>query len=410
MKNNISIIGMGDGGREFLSQAALQKIEAAQILMGGERHLAFFPELSCRKVPIKKHLSPVLATIKKESKEKKIVILVSGDPFFYGLGKYLTQNLLGLKLQFFPYPSSIQLAFARIGVNWDDAHLTSVHAGNLHDLLPLFRKYSKIGILTDRSNTPSAVASLVMESVGDTFICAVCENLEGEKERITRGSLKKIQGMEFSPLNVVILLKKKTGRGLHPFTGASDEEFAQRKPSRGLITKSEVRAVSISKMEVRPDSIVWDVGAGSGSVSVESASFAVDGKVYAMEKNLGDIKNIRKNIRKFSMSHLIPVLGTAPQCFQEIKEDPDVIFVGGTGGGMEEILKRGISRLKNGGRLVVNVIALENLNKAITVLKGLKFPHEIISVNIGRSREIQGLTMLESLNTVYIVYGKKSDK
>lgn len=410
MQKKISIIGMGDGGKELLSNRALQEIARAGVLIGGERHLACFPESSARKVAIKKDLSGILYAIKSEGKKKKVAILASGDPFFFGIGKYLVKNLAGFKLEFFPYPSSIQLAFARIGENWDDAALASVHAGDIRRLLPLFRKHGKIGILTDLSNTPARIASLALDTVGDAFTCFVCENLEGKKEKITKGPLKKIKGMEFSPLNVVVLIRKKDGKPPFPFFGAPDRDFAQRKPSRGLITKSEVRAVALSKMSVRPDSIVWDVGAGSGSVSIEAASLAERGRVYSIEKNGDDLEIIKKNIRRFSMPHVVPVSGTAPGCFDSIKEDPDVLFVGGSGGKMEEILKKGISRLKEGGRFVINLIALENLERAAETLRRMGLSFEILSLNIGRSKGIQGMTMLEGLNPVLIVYGKKEGR
>lgn len=407
VKKTISVVGLGDGGREFLSNLSLQVVKGADILIGGERHLAFFPEWKSRKIPIKKNLSRILDTIKDESKEKKIVVLVSGDPFFFGLGRYLVRRLPDFKLSFFPYPSSIQLAFARIGESWDDAALVSVHAGDMNCLLPLSGKHRKIGILTDHSNTPSKIASLLLAAVGDIFTCFVCENIEGEKEKITKGSLRKIMKMDFSPLNVVILIKKDNTAFVYPVSGIADSKFAQRKPVAGLITKSEVRSIALGKMEVKPDSIVWDVGAGSGSVSIEAASFAGNGRVYSMEKNERDLRNIKKNIHKFFMPHVIPIHGTAPECFNEIGEDPDVLFVGGSGGRLEEILVKGFSRLKDGGRFVINLIALENLNCAQVVLKKMKQPFEILSINIGRSSGIQGLTRLESLNAVFIIFGRK---
>jgi precorrin-6Y C5,15-methyltransferase (decarboxylating) len=410
VNNTVSIIGIGDGGKEYLSNRAILEIGKAGILIGGERHLAFFPESAVQKIAIKKDLARLVDIIKIEGKKKRIAVLASGDPLFFGIGKYFVKNLPEFRLEFFPYPSSLQLAFARIGENWDDAALTSVHAGDTRQLLPLLRRHEKIGILTDLSNTPAKIASLAMEAEGDVFTCFVCENLEGKKERITKGSLKKIKGMEFSPLNVMVLLRKKEGRSPYPFFGMPDLDFAQRKPSRGLITKSEVRAVALSKMSVRPDSIVWDVGAGSGSVSVEAASFAERGRVYSIEKNIEDLEIIKKNIRRFSMPHVIPVHGTAPGCFDSIKEDPDVLFVGGSGGKMEDILMKGISRLTVGGRFVINLIALENLERASETLRRMELAFEILSLNIGRSKGIQGMTMLEGLNPVLMVYGRKEEK
>jgi len=297
----IDIIGLGDGGAEDLPEKCREIIAKSDFLAGGKRHLAFFPDYAGEKLPIDKNLKKVLEHL-QQTDFKKAVVLVSGDPFFFGLGKYLIEKLDKIKITVHPHLSSMQVAFSKIKLNWDDAQLLSLHSRDIAQLLPAVKESKKVGMLTDDVNTPPAIAQYLLERFGDIFTCYVCENLEGKEEKITKGNLKKIAKLEFSPLNVVILVKtKELPFSIVPFTGLEDDEFHQRKPKSGLLTKAEVRAVTLSKMKVKPDSVVWDIGSGSGSISIEAASFASRGKVFSVEKNTRDFGIIQKNIQKFGL-------------------------------------------------------------------------------------------------------------
>ncbi|MBF0274000.1 MAG: precorrin-6y C5,15-methyltransferase (decarboxylating) subunit CbiE [Nitrospinae bacterium] len=406
-KKIVHVIGIGDNGKDSLKGSLIDIIYRAEILFGGKRHLEFFTDFVAEKVIIDKKLSAAVEKLNK-STYKSAVVLVSGDPFFYGLGKYLVKNLQNVLLKFYPNLSSFQLAFAAIKMNWDDAHLVSLHSKKKETLLPVLKEKTKVALLTDNENTPAVIAQYIQKHFDSPFTCYVCENLGGKKEKITKGTLKKISSLEFSPLNVVILINnKKSLQENAPFSGIDDNNFHQRKPSSGLITKSEVRAVCLSKMQIEVNSTIWDIGSGSGSISIEAASFAHKGKVFSFEKNKKDWEIINKNIKKFGMNHCTAILGKAPETFKKLTEQPDIIFIGGSGGNMESILQTGIKRLKSGGRIVVNVITLENLQAAMTTLNSMKFSYSIVSLNISRSKPILNLTRFEPLTPVYILYGKK---
>ena len=186
--------------------------------------------------------------------------------------------------------------------------------------------------------------------------------------------------------------------------GIPDDEFFQRRPERGLLTKAEVRVVALSKLRIRPDSTVWDIGGGAGSVSIEVALMAPRGRIYVIEKNGEDCENIRQNIAKFETKQVTLVEGNAPDGL-EMWPDPDAVFVGGSGGRMDRILAIASDRLRPDGRVVVDVATIENLSESDRSLKALGFTTAITMVSIGRSKPILDLTRFEALNPVFIVTG-----
>lgn len=189
--------------------------------------------------------------------------------------------------------------------------------------------------------------------------------------------------------------------------GIPDEEFFQRKPDKGLLTKSEVRVISLSKMKLTPEAVVWDIGAGTGSVAIEAALLAKHGSIYAIEKNRDDVELLLKNIEKFEVRNISVIHGEAPACLKEINGSPDAIFIGGSGGMMAEIINVCAERLKPGGRIVMNLITLENLHKASHALHAVDFLFEVTLASIARGRAILNLTRLEALNPVFILTAER---
>lgn len=389
------VVGIGDSGPDSLGREALRAIEGAEVLVGGDRHLGFFSSHAAEKFPIRDNLKDVVAKIQGE--KRRVVVLASGDPLFHGIAGYLSNKVGRDRLEILPNISSMQLAFARIKESWNDAVLVSCHAKPIEDAIDLIRDAKKVGMFTDDENTPGRVAKeLAAAGIGD-FRAYVCENLGGEDERIVQADLSELPGMTFAPLNVLILIKKASAGTLQrkEWTfGIPEEAFFQRQPLKGLITKTEVRVISLSKMRIRPGHVVWDVGAGSGSVSVEAALLGA--KVWAVEKNKDDCEIVRKNVEKFGAKEVTVVHGTAPGALLDLPA-PDAVFVGGSGGEMAEIIRLSQERLKPGGRLVLNVATLENL-----VNLG-----EVTLVQVSRSRPILDLTRLEAQNPIFIIAWEK---
>ncbi len=406
MNQFVYIIGIGDKGAESLGREALQIITAAEVLLGGERHLACFPDLSSEKFPIQNNLKAITEKIASET--RRVVVLASGDPLFYGIAGYLLNKIGAERLKVIPSTSSMQLAFAHVLTSWHDALLVSCHAKPLAPAIESIREAKKVGIFTDQNNTPAFIATQLVKAGISDFRAFVCENLGGKEEQVIEADLIDLQDRSFAPLNVLILIKQVRPVALPVREwsfGIPDDAFHQRQPLKGLITKNEVRVISLSKMQIHPGDIVWDIGAGSGSVSIEAALLGA--KVWAIEKNQGDCDIIRKNIVQFGIlekkGKIQVIHGRAPEALADLPA-PDAVFIGGSGGEISEIVQLCQTHLKKGGRLVINLATLENV-AALQNILGQSSAVTLVQIN--RSRPILNLTRFEALNPVFVISWEK---
>ncbi|MFC0270563.1 precorrin-6y C5,15-methyltransferase (decarboxylating) subunit CbiE [Metabacillus herbersteinensis] len=398
MEQTIKVIGIGEEGQESLLPIYEQWIHESDVLIGGKRQLSFFPEFKGEKVMIKGGLLSLVERLQNET--KKVVVLASGDPMFYGIGNYLSSKV---NLEIYPYLSSVQLAFAKMGESWQDAYFTSVHGRSIQGLAQRIDGLEKVAILTDQENSPNRIAEYLLTYGMIEYRAFVAENIGGKNERCRWFELGEMVDEEFSSLNVVLLKKQRP----HPTWsfGIEDEEFAQRKPDKGLITKKEIRTLSVSNLQLKKDSIVWDIGTCTGSIAIEAARIAKEGEVFAIEKNEADLENCKQNMLKFRTDFTV-VGGKAPDGLKEFK-DPDAIFIGGTAGGMETILDICCARLKEEGRIVLNAVTIENLAQALQAFKERNFETTITLVQISRSKPILNLTRFDALNPIYIITAKR---
>ncbi|XJZ28665.1 precorrin-6y C5,15-methyltransferase (decarboxylating) subunit CbiE [Bacillota bacterium Lsc_1132] len=396
----IKMIGIGDEGRVSLLPMYEKWIEESDLLIGGKRQLAFFPDYKGEKMVIESGLSSLVERLKTE--KKNVVILASGDPLFFGIGSYLSSKI---ELEIYPYLSSVQLAFAKMGERWQDAYFTSVHGRSMKGLAQRIDGKEKVAILTDKENSPSKIAQYLLTFGMTEYQAFVGENLGSTNERCRLLTLDEMKEAEFSPLNVVIL--KKTGKSPQWSIGIEDKEFFQRKPEKGLITKKEIRTLSISALHLKVDSIVWDIGTCTGSVAIEAAKIAREGQIFAIEKNEGDLENCKQNLVKFRVDATL-IHGKAPEGLDSFA-DPDAVFIGGTAGGMDEILDICCNRLRDGGRIVLNAVTIENLSEALLAFKKRGFHTNITLAQISRSKPILNLTRLDALNPVYIIEAQREE-
>ncbi len=361
----VQIIGIGDDGREGLTAAARDLLDHADLVVGSTKLLEQL-QLGTRGLAIGSNLDELVESLRKHSTQR-VVVLTSGDPLFYGVARFLCDRLGKERFEVVPHVSSMQLAFARVKESWDDAYLASLATQPLAKVLEKVRLAEKIGLFTTDSVGPAQVAAALLSHQIDYFTVYVCENLGSPDERVTQADLADIAKQSFSPLNVMILVRKPTVpdrpvemRGIRIF-GNRDELFLQSQPKRGLLTPLEVRVIALAEMDLGPASIVWDVGAGSGSVAIEAARLTPQGRVYAIEMDPEDHQLMAANAERFQVgNNLIRVLGAAPEAWQEMP-DPDAIFVGGTGRAVGQIVRLALQRLKPGGRLVVNSSSMENV-------------------------------------------------
>lgn len=398
---SIKCIGIGDNGVEGLHPIYLKWIEESDVLVGGERVLSFFPDYLGEKIILKNKIIDVIQSLAEMNRD--IIILASGDPLFFGIGSLLAKKF---PVEFYPYISSVQLAASKFGISWHDAFFVSLHGRPIKGLAQKIDGKKKIFLLTDEVNSPNAIATYLLEFGMTEYEAYVAENLQGNEERCRKMSVQQMATSTFSPLNVMILIQRKSSKRWS--LGIEDDEFFQRKPEKGLITKKEVRVLSISALRLKEDSIFWDIGTCTGSVAIEAGKIARYGGIYAIEKNEEDLNNCLKNQRKFRVD-ITTVYEKAPKGLETFP-DPDAIFIGGTGGNMEELLKACCKRLKPNGRIVLNVATIENLYEGLQLLKGFEFETNVTQVQVARSKPILSLTRLMPLNPVFIIEAKRKEE
>ena len=398
---SMKLIGIGDNGQESLLPQYRQWITDCEVLVGGERVLDFFPGFTGEKIVIKGGLSTLVEKLAKET--RKTVILASGDPLFYGIGGYLAKKLT---IEVYPYMSSIQLAFSKMGESWQDAYVTSIHGRPIKGLAQKIDGKKKVALLTDADNNPNALARYLKHFGMTEYRAFVAENLQGIDEKFGWYSLDEMEEAQFSSLNVVIL--QQTSAPKRYALGIDDEEFSQRKPDKGLITKKEIRVLSLQAMQLQKDSTIWDVGTCTGSMAIEAGKLAPEGQVYAVEKNAPDLENCLQNQQKFRVD-LTAIHSKAPAGLEQFP-DPDAIFIGGTGGEMVELLQLCCERLKPNGRIVLNAATIENLYKAVEAFKACGFAVEILQAQLARSKPILDMTRFVPLNPIYIISAYRKEE
>jgi precorrin-6B C5,15-methyltransferase / cobalt-precorrin-6B C5,C15-methyltransferase len=360
----ITIVGIGDDGAPGLTQHASNIIHNANRLLGPASLLAKFPGYTGPTEVLGADLDH-LANLLDESGEGSVV-LATGDPLFYGTARFLCDRLGKDRFEVLPHVSSMQLAFARVKESWDEAYLTNLATQPLDRVVEKIRTAEKVGVFTSEEVPPQRLAEALIAKGVTYFTAYVCENLGSPDERVTRSNVVELVRQRFSPLNVMVLVRREgvpdqfvATHQLRLF-GNPDELFRQSRPKRGLLTPSEVRAIALSEMNLQPTSIVWDIGAGSGSVAIEAAQIASSGKVYAIEMDAEDYGLMMDNAKHFAVPNVVGVLGEAPRAWANLP-DPDAIFVGGTGRSVTDLVASSWQRLKTGGCLVANVMSMEHV-------------------------------------------------
>ena len=403
-QQTIYLVGAGIEGWEGFGANALEAIGKAEVLIGHQRHLDIFPDFSGEK-RVLGDLGEMLDYLK--GTDKRVVVLGSGDPNFFGVGRFLLRNLPKERIEIFPNVTSVQYAFARIKEPWDDAIFVSVHGRGLKGAIDRIIAAEKAAVLTDATNTPAVIASELIARGAEGYEVWLCENLGMADEKFTRTDVRGLAELAASPLNIVIFIKAWEPSLIHyPVLGIDDDEFATAKK---LITKQELRAVTLAKLQLQDDLVMWDIGAGSGSVSIEAENLMPNGKVFALEKNPQYLAFIRDNLKKFVARNILLVEAFAPEGLDDLP-DPDRVFIGGSSGMLEEIIEAVDRRLKPEGRIVLNAVTLDTLTKAVEFLEDHGYTVEVTCVNIAKTRGLTEYKMFESHNPVYIVSAWKGEE
>lgn len=406
-EEKIYIIGMGDDGLKSITRQAQDIIRDAEVLVGAESTLRFVPADDRERYVVGKDLEELVEHLAARA-GRKIVVLASGDPLFYGVARYLCNRLGKQRFEVLPHVSSMQLAFARVKESWEEAYLTNLATRPIELVAERIRVSEKVGLFTSEEYPPKAVARALLDRGIDYFWCYICENLGSPDERVTQAELSEVAGMDFASLNCMVLVRKPSlpdrptdALGKRLF-GNPDEVFAQSKPKRGLLTPSEVRAIALSELDLGPTSILWDVGAGSGSLAIEAAQIASGGVAYAIEMDAEDHAVILANAEKFGVQNLSAILGRAPEAWQNLP-DPDAVFVGGTGRDVAVLVSAAYERLRPGGRLVTHLGSIENLVEIHAHLLRCGAEPKVWMLNLARGTYQLERIRFESLNPSFLV-------
>ena len=346
----LTLIGLGEDGA--LSPAAAARLAQAALIVGGARHLALIGETGAERLAWPSPLQDAFPAILRRRGEP-VCVLASGDPFFFGVGSLLAELVEPGEFESFPQPSAFNLAASRLGWALQDCALISLHGRALARVIPHLQPGARVLALSWDGHTPHRLASLLCaRGLGDSRL-TVLEAMGGQRERRLTANAWEFDAREIDPLNTIALeVAAAVGERIAPRApGLPDDWFE----SDGQLTKREMRALTISALAPRPRELLWDVGAGSGSIGIEWLLADASLEVVAIERDAQRAARLRRNAEALGVPHLRLVEGAAPAALEGLPP-PDAVFIGG---GLAEAVEPCWAALKAGGRLVVNAVTVE---------------------------------------------------
>jgi precorrin-6Y C5,15-methyltransferase (decarboxylating) len=381
----LTIIGIGEDGIAGLGDAAKLRIASADLVCGGERHL----ELASALIGGEKHrwLSPIEKSVEfiRDARGRNVCVLASGDPFHYGMGATLARNIDPAEMLTMPAPSAFSFAASRLGWPIHETALVSLHGRPLELVRPHLQPGARIIALTSDETGPLQLASMLASSGFGESRFTVLEALGGERERFTHHTAENFSLDSPNPLNVcAIEVVAGPGARVIPLAAGIDDGLFEHD---GQITKREVRAVTLSSLAPRRGELLWDIGGGSGSISIEWMLAHPSMRATAIEASSERAERIGRNAASFGVPGLHVVTGSAPMALEGLPQ-PDAVFVGG-GGSDEGVLDAAIAALKSGGRLVANAVTLEM--EALLLAYQARLGGSLIRIDISRAAPVGGM-------------------
>jgi precorrin-6B C5,15-methyltransferase / cobalt-precorrin-6B C5,C15-methyltransferase len=378
----LSIVGIGEDGVESLSATARDLVSDAEIVFGGARHLALAASLirgEARPWPSPFSVEPVLA-----ARGRQVCALASGDPFNYGVGSVLANHVAPEEIVAVPAPSAFSLSAARLGWALPEIALVSLHGRALERIRPHLHPGARVLALTSDSEGPAALARLLSETGFGASRLTVLEALGGAGERVRDATAAKFDLGEIAELNTVAVeVAAAADASIIPYApGVADGLFEH----DGQITKREIRAVTLSSLAPLRGELLWDIGAGSGSVAIEWMLAHPSLRAVAIDARGDRARRIRRNTAALGVPDLAVIEGTAPQALEGLAT-PDAIFIGG---GASDTLDAAIAALRPGGRLVVNAVTLET--EASLIERHARLGGALTRIAISRAEQLGSKT------------------
>lgn len=408
MKGSITLIGIGDDGCLSLTSRAINAVAQAELLAGATRHLQFFPQFCGETLEFITGLNEYLVKVIDAAKDKDICVLASGDPLFFGIGKRLlamiAESGADISVDVITAPSSVQLACAKALVAADDIKTISLHCRPILGLVTRLQQGDSFALLTDKTNHPVLIAQH-LQYYGETqWRLIVCEHLSGTKERVREFSVDELANWdvdEIEPLNVLLLQRQNQvywgGLALH----SPDDTYQTLTPLHGLITKANIRAVAVAQLGLRPNSIMWDIGSGSGSIAIEAAKQAWNGQVFALECNSTCFDVIEHNQRHHHVDNLTLIKTKAPQGLAQLPT-PDAVFVGGSRGQIEAIVTEVMNRLPIGAKLILSAVTLDSVSQFYQLCTHRQYQHQIILLQSSVSIPVAHYQRYQAENPIHL--------
>lgn len=398
----VNIVGIGPGNPELLTGAAIKAIKESNILIGDKRMLAAFAEADKKIYDTIKTADIVEIAASANPEKDVLAVLVSGDVGFFSLAKTISGKLPDCECVRYCGISSLVYFAAKLQLSWDDAKIVSMH-GRKQNLVAAVAENKKVFSLTGGEHTPQMLCAQLCEHGLSDVQVYVGENLSYPEEKITVGTAAEISKQNFPSLSVMMVINEQAAKYQPVVHGLADELFTR---SKVPMTKQEVRSVSMSKLMPKATDKIYDIGAGTGSCSVELALLANKGQVWAFERNPEAVALIHKNKDLFGIENLEVIAGEALENIKNMPA-PDCVFVGGSGGDLCEMLD--IIYTKNSDcRIVINAITIETLAEVADYYKKHQdYSLEIVNVCVARSRKLGSYNLMMAQNPVYVMTALK---
>lgn len=379
----LTIVGLGEDGLDGLSPAALAALAQAELVVGGARHLALAAPAGTRTLAWPSPLQDAFPAI-VANRGRPTVVLATGDPFFHGVGSLLAEAVTPAEIHALPAPSAYALAAARLGWAGQDVVRVSLHGRAIEKILPHLHPGARIFALSWDGTTPEKLAELLRRRGFGPTAMTILERMGGPAERITQTRADAFRTGVVDPLNTIALdVRAVPDARPIPFSpGLPDDWFV----SGGQITKREIRAVTLSALMPMRGGLLWDVGAGSGSIGIEWMLSDPSCRTFAIEPRAERIANIRLNAAELGVPDLAVVEGTAPEVLAGLPA-PDAVFVGG-GAGDPGVLPAVMDALRVGGRLAINAVTLET--QAMLTDLHARFGGDLVQLQVARADRIGG--------------------
>lgn len=382
---SISIIGVGVGDTKTLTCAAHDKIASADIIIGAKRVAGPFSD--GKRVYFEYTAEKIADILKKENYENAAV-LFSGDASFFSGAKKLLE--IFPEAEVFAGISSVSYFCGKIKKSYDDMNMVSLHGRKCNIVSEVRRNKNTFALLGE-----NPCGRLCEYGLG-TVKVYIGENLSYPDEKISEGTAEDFRNTELSKLSVIFIENENADNRMR--IGINDEEFIT---DSAPMTKSSVRAVTMAKLEIKPDDICYDIGAGTGSVSVEMALAAYKGMVYAIEKKPDASKLVRQNAVRFQTDNIEVIEGSVPDILDGLPR-PDKVFIGGSSGTLKQTIEKcGCSHV------VVNAITLETLEGTLKAFGELGYDYEVVQISASYAKKVASYNMMTAQNPVFIITGKR---